>query len=42
MDCRVKPGNNEKGTPVRTAMGTSIYSDFECRGERRSCKVRFF
>ena len=22
--------------------GTSIYSDFECRGERRSCKVRFF
>ena len=22
--------------------GTSIYSDFKCRGERRSCKVRFF
>ena len=22
--------------------GTSIYSDFECCGERRNCKLRFF
>jgi hypothetical protein len=21
-------------------VGTSIYSDFECRGERRNCKAR--
>ena len=28
--------------PSGNLQGTSIYSDFECRGERRSCKVRFF
>ena len=27
---------------LQSIKGTSIYSDFECRGERRSCKVRFF
>ena len=34
-------GRFDQEEPERI-LGTSIYSDFECRGERRGCKVRFF
>jgi hypothetical protein len=31
------------GEPKQDSLeGTSIYSDFECCGERRNCKLRFF
>jgi hypothetical protein len=30
------------GEVIEENKGTSIYSDFEHRGERRGCKFRFF
>ena len=42
MDCRVKPGNNEKGTPVRTAMPTPIKTTCQtiCSPTNRRCRPR--